>query len=182
MLKKLFKKDKPLKSAIPEFKGTARIERITKKDMELQIKKVNPEAKMPEFAHNHDAGMDLYNGSDNGLILEKGARAVIGTGVAVAIPEGHVGLVKDKSGLASKSGITILGGVIDAGYRGEINVIILNAGNDRVTIGGFQKLAQLLIMPVVQPTIIEVDELMESSDARGESGFGSTGLEHSSKS
>ncbi|MDD5083514.1 MAG: dUTP diphosphatase [Candidatus Moranbacteria bacterium] len=137
----------------------------------LQVKKLHPEAKIPSRAHLDDAGVDLY--SVETIVLKPGDRAGVKTGIAVAIPSGFVGLVWDKSGLALKSGITIMGGVIDAGYRGEIQVIVKNLGDEDVAIEVGHKIAQLLIQKVELCEVEEVDELGEAD--RGENGFGSTG-------
>lgn len=139
--------------------------------MIIQAKKVHPEAKLPERAHPADAGLDLFILDD--VVLEKGATIVLSTGIAMAIPEGYVGLIWDKSGLAAKHGLTCLGGVIDSGYRGEIMVTLANLGTDAYTITKHQKIAQLLIQEVALPQLEEVEELDET--LRGENRFGSTG-------
>jgi dUTP pyrophosphatase len=139
--------------------------------MKIQAKKLNPEAKIPERAHSSDAGMDLFTLDE--VVLEKSMTVVLSTGIALVIPEGYVGLIWDKSGLASKYGITCLGGVVDAGYRGEIMVTLANLGADAYTITKHQKIAQLLIQKVERPSLEEVEILDETE--RGEMGFGSTG-------
>ncbi len=139
--------------------------------MLLQAKKLHPEAKLPERAHLHDAGLDLFTIDE--VVLAKGETAVLGTGIAMAIPEGFVGLIWDKSGLAAKHGLTCLGGVIDCGYRGEIMVTLANLGGDAYTITKHQKIAQILIQAVALPEVEEVTDLDDT--ARGEKGFGSTG-------
>jgi len=144
-------------------------------DMKLSVK-LNEGAIAPAYAHKTDAGMDLFSTKDTGVIINPGARALISTGVSVAVPNGYVGLIWDKSGLAAKQGISVMGGVIDSGYRGEIMVLIHNSGNDIVSIGGNQKVAQLLIQPIESAEIELVDTLPEASDERGMGGFGSTGL------
>ena len=147
--------------------------------MKIAIKKLNPNAKVPTYAHGTDAGMDLYYSTEGmeSIIIAPGARVLIETGVAFAIPRGYVGLIWDKSGVAVKQGLKVLGGVIDAGYRGEVMVCLLNTSNDIVTIQPEQKLAQMLIQPVAMPHIEIVDgDLPAAEDERGEGGFGSTGL------
>jgi dUTP pyrophosphatase len=139
--------------------------------MKLQAKKLNINAKLPERAHHNDAGLDLF--ALHGGVIKKGEKTVFGTGIALAIPDGCVGLIWDKSGLAAKLGITCLGGVIDAQYRGEIMVTLANLGDEDCVITEHQKIAQLLIQKVKLPRVEEVDELDETE--RGESGFGSTG-------
>ncbi len=127
---------------------------------------------MPTYAHVDDAGMDLY--ADENVTLETGQRAQVKSGIALAIPDGYVGLIWDKSGLSHKKGLKTLGGVVDAGYRGEVQVGILNASQETVVIEAGQKIAQMLIQAVVQPTLTEVSDL--SVTQRGEDGFGSTGV------
>jgi dUTP pyrophosphatase len=133
---------------------------------------------IPGYAHPGDAGADLLSTED--VLLEPGERASVGTGVAIALPDGHVGFVVPRSGLAFKHGITIVNapGTIDAGYRGEIRVALLNTDRStayRVTAG--DRIAQLVIVPVVRARFTPVDELPES--VRGSGGFGSTGYDAS---
>jgi dUTP pyrophosphatase len=139
--------------------------------MKLLIKKLHPEAKVPTFAHTTDAGLDLC--AIEHVTLAPGERRSIATGIAMAIPEGHVGLVWDKSGISHKGGLKTLGGVVDAGYRGEIFVGLLNASDVPYTFEAGHKVAQILIQPIVQPELIETDTLPEAD--RGEKAFGSTG-------
>lgn len=139
--------------------------------MTLKVKKLVPEAKLPSRAQQGDAGLDLYSAEDM-VIVPKELR-VVGTGIALEIPHGSVGLVWDKSGLAAKGGIKTMGGVIDAGYRGEIRVVLVNLGTVPHGIVAGDKIAQLLIQKVELPAIEEVSDLSDSE--RGEGGFGSTG-------
>lgn len=139
--------------------------------MELKILKLKEGAKVPTFAHPGDAGADLF--ALEKTIIEPGQRGVVPTGIAIEIPEGCVGLVWDKSGLATKKGITTIAGVIDAGYRGEILVAVYSISNAPHTFEAGDKIAQLLIQPIEHPTFIEKDSLSDTS--RGEGGFGSTG-------
>lgn len=139
--------------------------------MNLPVKKLDPEAKIPERAHTSDAGLDLFT-LDQGVV-EINETIILRTGIAMAIPEGYVGLIWDKSGLAANYGLTCLGGVIDAGYRGEIMIKLANLGTEAYTITKHQKIAQLLIQPVALPQLEEVKELDETE--RGDAGFGSTG-------
>lgn len=140
--------------------------------MRLEIQQLQPEATIPNYAHAHDAGMDLYSSTTYTLLPQQ--RALIQTGIAVAIPVGYVGLVWDKSGIATQAGITTLAGVIDAGYRGEIKVALYNTSTEPYHIQLGQKIAQLLIQPIVQADIVSVKVLGETE--RGDNGFGSTGL------
>lgn len=140
--------------------------------MNIQVKKLHPEAKIPNFAHPGDAGMDLYSVAD--IVLKPGERASVPTGIAMALPNGYVGLMWDKSGPSHKFGIKTLGGVVDAGYRGEYLVGLVNLSQEDFEIKVGQKIAQLLIQKVEHPEVEEVTELDETS--RGDGRFGSTGV------
>jgi len=140
--------------------------------MTIKIKKLHPQAILPKYACANDAGMDFYSLENE--IINPGERKLIPTGIAMAIPPGYVGLIWDKSGIASKHGIKTMGGVIDSGYRGEIRIVLHNLSNQPFPIEKGMKIAQMLIQPVEQKKIVEVEELDETS--RGEGGFGSTGL------
>ncbi len=142
-----------------------------KNSMILKIKKIHQNAKIPKYALPGDAGMDLF--SVENLSIKPGSIEAIKTGITVDLPEGSVGLIWDKSGLALKSGIKVMGGVIDSGYRGEIAVIITNLSNKEHQIKVGDKIAQMLIQKVEQPKIVETDELSKTERNRG--GFGSTG-------
>ncbi|OOB90115.1 dUTP diphosphatase [Rathayibacter sp. VKM Ac-2630] len=136
---------------------------------------------IPGYAHPGDAGADLRASED--VVLAPGRRASVGTGVAIALPDGHVGFVVPRSGLAFKHGITIVNapGTIDAGYRGEIRVALLNTDAEqtyRVSAG--DRIAQLVIVPVVRARFTPVDDLPDS--VRGLGGFGSTGYDASTTS
>ena len=129
---------------------------------------------VPVYAHPGDAGADLV--SAEALRLEPGQRALVGTGVRLALPDGYVGFVVPRSGLAARHGITIVNapGTVDAGYRGEIKVSLLNtdaAVPYDVAVG--DRIAQLIVMPVPRARFVPVDELPDST--RGDGGFGSTG-------
>ena len=142
--------------------------------MDLPFTKVRPEGRLPEAQHPGDAGLDLR--AAEGATVKPGERAMVPTGVAVAIPAGHAGLVLPRSGLASKRGLTLANapGLIDAGYRGEVVCAVVNLDlHEAVEITAGDRIAQLVIvgLPTVTPSF--VDELPPS--ARGEGGFGSTG-------
>ncbi len=139
--------------------------------MELLIKKLHIDGKLPSYAHDGDAGMDLY--SAESMMVAVGERVLISTGVAMEIPMGYVGLIWDKSGLSNNHGLKTLGGVIDAGYRGEVKVGVVNLGTSDYIMEAGHKIAQMLIQKVEHPQIVEVAELSEA--ARGDGGFGSTG-------
>jgi len=139
--------------------------------MQIKVKKLNPDAILPNYAHPGDAGLDLF--SLETYKLKPQERKAFATGITIELESGYVSLVKDKSGLAAKYGLHTLAGVIDAGYRGEYKIILINHGNQTYTINQGDKIAQLLIMPVVQVEIKETDELSDTS--RNTGGFGSTG-------
>lgn len=142
--------------------------------MDLRFKRLDPEAVLPEHAHPGDAGLDLRSAID--VEVAPGARVPVPTGLAVAIPEGHAGLVLPRSGLASKHGLTMANapGLIDAGYRGEIICAVVNLDREHaVRIGRGDRIAQLVIVAVPDIAPRFVDELPATT--RGEGGFGSTG-------
>lgn len=140
--------------------------------MTVKIKKLSKEAVLPKYAYPGDAGMDIFSNEE--IVLEPNQRKPISTGIMMEIPSGYVGLVWDKSGIAAKYGIKTMGGVIDAGYRGEVKILLCNLSAEKFKIEKGMKIAQILIQPVEQKKIIEVEEL-EGSE-RGEGGFGSTGM------
>ncbi|XLQ19794.1 MAG: dUTP diphosphatase [Candidatus Moraniibacteriota bacterium] len=140
--------------------------------MNIKIKKINPEAKLPQYTIEGDAAMELYSIED--IVLSPGDIVACQTGISMAIPDGFVGLIWDKSGIAFKGGLKTMGGVIDSNYRGEIGVIIRNLSKKDYKINKGDKIAQMLIQRVECPIIEEVDELDETQ--RGDGGFGSTGL------
>lgn len=142
--------------------------------MDLPVVMLDPDLPVPAYARPGDAGLDLYAVED--VTIGPGGRAVVGTGLAVAIPDGHVGLVHPRSGLAARHGVTIVNapGTIDSGYRGEIKIILLNTDRDAaVEIVRGDRIAQLVVQAVVAVTVIPVGSL-DGSD-RGDGGFGSTG-------
>jgi dUTP pyrophosphatase len=130
---------------------------------------------VPSYSHPGDAGADLS--SAEALTIAPGQRATVGTGVSIALPDGYVAFVVPRSGLAAKHGITIVNspGTVDAGYRGELKVTLLNTDSSQpfdIAVG--DRIAQIIVMPVTQARFIPVEKLPASE--RGESGFGSTGL------
>ena len=133
-------------------------------------------AEPPVYAHPGDAGADLKAAEP--VSLAPGERALVATGVSIALPDGYVGFVVPRSGLSAKHGITIVNapGTIDAGYRGEIKVALLNTDTTtRYDVASGDRIAQLIVMPVHRATFVPVDELPDS--ARGSGGFGSTGYQ-----
>ena len=140
---------------------------------ELPLVRVNEQAVVPARAYDGDAGLDLA--SSEQVELAPGARAVVGTGIAVAIPEGHAGFIHPRSGLAARHGISVVNspGLVDAGYRGELKVVLLNTDRKQpFVVEPGMRIAQLVVVPVATPRPVEVSELPESE--RGERGFGSS--------
>ena len=143
--------------------------------MRIRFKRLSPAAREPERAHEHDAGYDLR--AAESARIEPGARASVGTGIAVAIPEGHAGLVLPRSGLAARHGITLPNapGLIDAGYRGEVRVLLLNTDpGEPFEVAEGDRIAQLLVVSAETLEFEAVTELDETARAAG--GFGSSGV------
>lgn len=138
--------------------------------MKLFVKKMREDAKLPTRAHHDDAGIDLYACGEHTVAPH--AQAMIPVGVAMEIEPGYVGLIWDKSSIGAKS-LKTLGGVIDAGYRGELKVMVHNLADEPYTFEHGHKVAQMLIQKVEFPDIVEASELSDSK--RGSGGFGSTG-------
>jgi dUTP pyrophosphatase len=141
--------------------------------IELQICRLRPDAVVPARAYAGDAGLDLA--SCELVELAPGERATVGTGLAVAIPEGHAGFVQPRSGLAMRHGIALVNspGLIDSGYRGELRVVVLNTDrHETFTIEPGMRIAQLVVMRLPEFELVEVDELPGSE--RGVRGFGSS--------
>lgn len=145
----------------------------------FRVKKLHPEAKLPQRAHNTDSGLDLY--AFHPAYFPPNTRKLIGTGISIEIPNGYGGFITPRSGLAIKNGLTVLNtpGLIDSGYRGEVGVILFNSGQESVTIFEGDKIAQLVIIstPLFEP--VEVPEL--NNTKRGEGGFGSTDVVETNK-
>ncbi len=142
--------------------------------MVIRFTRLDPTAVLPSRAYDGDAGLDLV--ACEAMTLLPGHRASIGTGLAVAIPEGHAGLVLPRSGLAARHGIALVNapGLIDSGYRGEIRVLLLNTDRDEAfVIEPGMRIAQLVVVQVPELTLTEVADL--ASSARGSAGFGSSG-------
>ena len=138
--------------------------------MKIKIKRLHADAKLPTFAHHGDVGLDLYAIEDK--TINPGEHARLFTGFALEFPHGYAAIVKDKSSI-SKAGLHTMGGVFDAGYRGEYNVHLVNLGKEAYTIEKGDKIAQIVILKVEHPELEEVEYLSDS--ARGTGGFGSTG-------
>jgi dUTP pyrophosphatase len=140
----------------------------------LAVQRLDPAAKLPRRAHPGDAGVDLH--ALEAVTLKPGQRAAVRTGIAVEIPLGQAGLVLPRSGLALRHGIALVNapGLIDAGYRGELQVLLLNTDRSAsVELAAGERIAQLVLVDVALPEVVEVSDLSES--ARGAGGFGSSG-------
>jgi dUTP pyrophosphatase len=145
-------------------------------DLNLPFRKLHHDAAVPARAHAGDAGYDLS--SAESATLAPGERSLIGTGVAVAIPEGYAGLVLPRSGLAVRHGISLVNapGLIDSGYRGEIRVPLINHDRQEAfEVEPGMRIAQLLLVRAAEASFVAVENLEESADGRGEEGFGSSG-------
>jgi dUTP pyrophosphatase len=141
--------------------------------MDMRVKKLTPDARLPAYAHPGDAGLDLF--ANEHAVLEPGARRLVKTGIALELPPGTEAQVRPRSGLAARHGISVLNtpGTIDEGYRGEVGVILINHGNAPFTVEPGIKIAQMIVKPVLRVTVREAADL--SDTARGAGGFGSTG-------
>ncbi|MET9796152.1 dUTP diphosphatase [Nocardiopsis alba] len=140
----------------------------------ITVRRLDPGLPLPAYAHPGDAGADLYTAVD--VVLEPGERETVPTGLAIALPEGYAAFVHPRSGLAARSGLTVVNapGTVDAGYRGEIRVTLLNTDpRTPVELSRGDRIAQLVIQRVERAEFVEADTLPDS--ARGSGGFGSTG-------
>jgi dUTP pyrophosphatase len=148
------------------------MQQITLRIKRLRSDSSNP---LPAYMTLHAAGMDLYAELDSDVLLFPGERTLIPTGIAIALPEGYEAQVRPRSGLALRHGITMLNtpGTIDADYRGEIGVIVVNHGSEQFLVRNGERIAQLVVAPVVRAVLEEVPELDDTS--RGTGGFGHTG-------
>ncbi len=142
--------------------------------MTVKVLRSDPEAQLPAYAHPGDAGMDVRSIEE--LTLAPGARALVHTGLVLMLPPDAEAQVRPRSGLALKHGVTVLNtpGTIDAGYRGEVGVILVNLGTEPFTVEKGMKIAQIVVSPVAQAEIVEVASVDETD--RGAGGFGSTGI------
>src|SRR3989338_10581924 len=138
--------------------------------MKIKIKKLHADAFIPTYAHPGDAGLDLCSLED--YTLQPGERKIFDLGFALEFPDGYAAIVKDRGSLPKNGGVHTMGGVFDAGYRGEYNVNLINLGSKPYPIEKGHKLAQLVIVPVVRAELEAADELSETS--RGTGSFGST--------
>ena len=142
--------------------------------MKVKVLRTDPEAQLPAYAHPGDAGMDVR--SIENVTLAPGARALVRTGLVLELPPDAEAQVRPRSGLALKHGVTVLNtpGTIDAGYRGEVGVILINLGAEPFVVEKGMKIAQLVVAPVAQAEVVEVS-VVDATD-RGAGGFGSTGV------
>jgi len=140
--------------------------------IKIKVKRLNPGAILPHYNHDGDAGMDIYAAED--VILWPNEPVAVSTGLSIELPKGYVALVWDKSGFALKEGIKTMAGVMDSNYRGEYKIVLLNTTNQYYYIDKGDKIAQILIQPVIRAEVEETAVLSETS--RGSGGFGSTGM------
>lgn len=145
---------------------------------QLRVYRTRPDAVLPSYATGGAAGMDLSAALDAPLTLPPRGRAKVATGLRIALPPGHEGQVRPRSGLAARHGITVVNapGTIDEDYRGEVAVLLVNLGEEPVTLQPGERIAQLVVAPVVQVglQVVEREEALGAT-GRGEGGFGSTG-------
>ena len=143
--------------------------------MTVAFRRIHPDAVLPAYAHEDDAGMDVHSVED--LVIPPGGRALVHTGLVMQLPPDAEAQVRPRSGLALKYGVTVLNtpGTIDAGYRGEVGVILANFGSADFAVKKGDRVAQLVIAPVTRAAVVEVDEV--ASTDRGGGGFGSTGVQ-----
>ena len=139
--------------------------------MEIKIKSLDKNIELPHYKHKGDAALDLRSAEE--LILNPNEKKIVKTAIKIAIPEGHAGLIWDRSGLAAKHSLHVFAGVVDSGYRVELWVVIINLGKEEFKIEKNMRIAQIVIQPVVNANISEVEDLDETS--RNEKGFGSSG-------
>jgi len=141
---------------------------------ELPVRRLDPGLPLPAYAHPGDAGADLRAAEE--VVLPPGGRATVGTGIAIAVPDGYAAFVHPRSGLASRHGITVVNapGTVDAGYRGEVRVVLLNTDpSEPFTVRRGDRIAQLVVQPVTRVQFLDAAELPPTP--RGDGGFGSTG-------
>lgn len=148
---------------------------ITPPDLIVQVRRLSPAAILPRYMTDLAAGVDLHAALAAEITLAPGERVLVPSGLALAIPPGFEGQVRPRSGLALKKGLTLVNspGTIDADYRGEVGIIIINHGQDVVLIAPGERIAQLIIAPVIRAEFVEVDEL--GTTRRNAGGFGHTG-------
>jgi dUTP pyrophosphatase len=140
----------------------------------LQIERTHPDAVLPTRAHGLSAGLDLY--AINKLTLEPYERGLVNTGICVEIPKGYYGQIASRSGYSLRDGLVVLSGVIDAGYVGNIYVILCNLSSKTFTVEKNMKIAQLIVHSIATPKVVEVSGICSKPSIRGANGFGSSGF------
>ena len=146
-------------------------ENVEAQSSTLSFKRLDPKAVLPTRGSSLAAGLDIY--AIESLTIQPGGRVLARTGLAVAIPEGYYGRLAPRSGLATKKGLDVLAGVIDADYRGEISCLLYNSGDETIDLPAQSKICQLLIEKIITPVAVWANEISETD--RGSGGFGSTG-------
>jgi len=141
----------------------------------IQIKKLSKSVSIPKYETQGSSGMDIAAHIEDNIIINPGEKALVPTGFSIAIPKGYEIQIRPRSGLAAKKNVTVLNtpGTIDADYRGEIKVILINLGKEKFIIENGERIAQMVVCPVIQANFEEVKELSDTE--RGSGGFGSTG-------
>ena len=144
--------------------------------IKILIKKLSNSVSIPKYETSGSSGMDIAAHIENNVTINPGEKVLIPTGFSIAVPRGHEVQIRPRSGLAIKKNITVLNtpGTIDADYRGEIKVIFINFGKEKFVIKNRDRIAQMVVCPVVQASLKEVKELSDTE--RGSGGFGSTGI------
>ncbi|MDD5086484.1 MAG: dUTP diphosphatase [Candidatus Nanoarchaeia archaeon] len=143
-----------------------------KSETSLKVKRLFKDAELPEYALNTDIGIDIR--ANETVVIPVSEQKTIKTGLAIEIPEGHVGLIRDRAGIITKMGVHTAAGTFDPAYRGEVSIVLVNCGEQDVEVEKGMRIAQMIILPVTKAKIQEVKQL--SSTERGERGFSSTGL------
>ena len=143
--------------------------------IKIQIKKLSSSVSTPKYATLGSSGMDIAAHIENNIIINPGEKVLVSTGFSMAVPKGYEVQIRPRSGLAAKKNITVLNspGTIDADYRGEIKVILINLGKEKFVVENRERIAQMVVCPIVQASLSEVKELSDTE--RGSDGFGSTG-------
>ena len=159
------KKVKSIKKSMPEDKNS------------LLVKKFSSDASLPEYMMSTDVGLDIK--ANENMILRPLEQKTIHTGIAIKIPEGHVGLIRDRAGIVSKMNVHTAAGTFDPAYRGEVSIVLINFGEDTVEVEKGMRIAQLVIIPVTRVKVKQVESLPISE--RYDKGFGSTGLKEKAK-
>jgi dUTP pyrophosphatase len=145
---------------------------VKKKQIILKVKKISKNAELPEYALESDVGFDLRANEE--VTIGSMEHKAIKTGIAIEVPEGYVGLIRDRAGIITKMGVHTVAGTFDPAYRGEVSIILTNFGDEEVVIEEGMRIAQMIIIPVEKVKITEAKDLSETK--RGKRGFGSTGV------